>query len=62
MEASDENLTEQEIKEFALERVPTYAHPRKFFFKDELPKSGVLKTQHFKLEEEAKELLSEPLG
>ncbi len=58
----DADLTEQKIKEFALDRVPTYAHPRRVFFKDGLPKSGVLKTQHFKLEEEAKELLSEPLG
>lgn len=60
--ASNPDLSEEEIKEFALERVPTYAHPRRIFFKDSLPKSGTLKIQHFKLEEEAEELISEPLG
>lgn len=59
-EGSD--LTEDEVKEFALERVATYAHPRKVFFRDEIPKSGTLKTQHFKLEEEVEDLISEPLG
>lgn len=58
----DSDLTEEEIKKFALERVPTYAHPRKVFFKESLPKSASLKTQRFKLKEEAEELLSEPLG
>lgn len=58
----DADLTEEEIKDFALERVATYAHPRKVFFKENLPKSGALKTQHFKLEKEAKELIETPLG
>lgn len=56
------DLTEEEIREFSLERVATYAHPRRVFFKDSLPKSGALKTQRFKLEREAKEKLPEPLG
>ncbi len=60
--AEGSELTEEEIKDFALERVPTYAHPRRVLFKDDLPKSGTLKTQHFKLEEEAKELIETPLG
>ncbi len=60
--AEGSELTEEEIKDFALERVPTYAHPRRVFFKDNLPKSGTLKTQHFKLEEEAEELIETPLG
>lgn len=55
-------LNEEEIRDFSLERVATYAHPRRVFFKDSLPKSGALKTQRFKLEEEAKEKLPEPLG
>lgn len=55
-------LTEDEIKEFTLERVPTYAHPRRIFFKNSLPQSGALKTQRYKLQEEAKEKLEEPLG
>lgn len=56
------DLGEEELREFSLKKVPTYAHPRRIFFMDELPKSGVLKTQRFKLEEEAKSRLSEPLG
>lgn len=60
--AEGSELTEDEIKDFALERVPTYAHPRRVFFKDNLPKSGTLKTQHFKLEDEVEELIEEPLG
>lgn len=55
-------VTEEEIKEFSLERLPTYAHPRRVFFKEGLPQSGALKTQRYKLENEAKETLSEPLG
>lgn len=58
----DAELTEEEIREFSLERVATYAHPRRVFFVDELPKSGTMKTQRFKLEGEAKKRLSEPLG
>ena len=47
--------TELEIREFALERMPTYAHPRKVFFVDELPRSGTRKVQRYKLEEEVEE-------
>ncbi len=55
-------VTEDEIKEFTLQRLPTYAHPRRVFFKDSLPQSGALKTQRYKLEDEAEEKLPEPLG
>lgn len=50
-------LTEQDVREFAIERVPTYAHPRRVFFIDELPRSATQKVQRFKLETEAEELL-----
>ncbi len=56
------DLTEEEVKEFALEKVPTYAHPRRVFFVDDIPKSAALKIQHFKLEEKVEERISEPLG
>lgn len=60
--STETDLSEEEIKEFSLERVPTYAHPRRVFFKDSLPKSGSLKVQRFKLEEEAEEKISGKLG
>jgi long-chain acyl-CoA synthetase len=53
--------TERELREFALECVPTYAHPRRVFFVDELPRSGTRKVQRYKLEEDAEERLDEPL-
>jgi len=43
--------SEEEIRRYALEQVPTYAHPRRVFFIDELPRSGTDKVQRFKLEE-----------
>jgi len=51
----DTDPTEREIREFALEHVPTYAHPRKVFFVDELPRSGTRKVQRYKLEDEVEE-------
>ncbi len=59
---SGAELEEDEIKEFALERVATYEHPRRVFFVDGLPKSASMKTQHFKLREKVEEILEEPLG
>ncbi len=60
--SEDSDLTEKEVREFSLERVPTYAHPRRVFFKESFPKSGSLKVQRYKLEEEAKERISGTLG
>jgi len=51
---TDSELTEQAVREFTLEHVATYAHPRRVFFVDELPRSATQKVQRFKLEEEAK--------
>jgi long-chain acyl-CoA synthetase len=49
--------SEHDLREFALERVPTYAHPRRVFVVDELPRSGTRKVQRFKLEADAEERL-----
>ncbi|MUV87964.1 AMP-binding protein [Natronomonas sp. CBA1123] len=54
--------TEREIREFALEHVATYAHPRRVFFVDELPRSGTRKVQRYKLEEDAAERLEGALS
>jgi long-chain acyl-CoA synthetase len=54
--------TERELRSFALERVASYAHPRRVFFVDELPRSATQKVQRYKLEEQADELLDAPLG
>ncbi len=49
----DADPTEEEIRKYALDHVPTYAHPRRVFFVDELPRSGTEKVQRYKLEERA---------
>jgi len=54
-------VSEEELREFALDYVPTYAHPRRVFFVDELPRSATQKVQRYKLEEETEDRLSEPL-
>lgn len=56
------DLAETEVREYALERVPTYAHPRAVFFVEELPRSGTRKVQRFKLESTAEERLGGPLA
>ena len=56
------SITEEAVRKFALERVPTYAHPRRVFFVDELPRSGTQKVQRYKLEEEAEGRLDGPLA
>jgi long-chain acyl-CoA synthetase len=57
-----ESVTAEAVRRFALERVPTYAHPRRVFFVDELPRSGTQKVQRYKLEEAAAERLDGPLA
>jgi long-chain acyl-CoA synthetase len=61
-EADPDGVTERTLREFALERVPTYAHPRRVFFVDELPRSGTRKVQRYKLAEDAAERLDGPLS
>ncbi|QLD91146.1 AMP-binding protein [Natronomonas salina] len=53
---------EDDLREFSLDHVATYAHPRRVFFLDELPRSATQKVQRYKLEEEAEERLDGPLG
>lgn len=56
------DVGEEELRKFSLEYVATYAHPRRIFFVDELPRSGTEKVQRFKLEEEAEDRLDGPLS
>ncbi|MDY7081195.1 MAG: class I adenylate-forming enzyme family protein, partial [Halobacteria archaeon] len=51
----EDEITDEELREFMLEHVPTYAHPRRIFFVDQLPRSGTQKVQRYKLEEEVEE-------
>ncbi|MFD1588642.1 class I adenylate-forming enzyme family protein [Halorientalis brevis] len=55
------DVTEEELRTFSLDHVATYAHPRRIFFVDELPRSATQKVQRYKLEEEVEERLDEPL-
>ena len=54
-------MTEEELRKFTLDYVATYAHPRRIFFVDELPRSATEKVQRYALEEMAEERLDEPL-
>jgi long-chain acyl-CoA synthetase len=54
-------VAEEELRRFALDRVPTYAHPRRVFFVDELPRSATQKVQRYQLEEALDERLDGPL-
>ncbi len=55
-------VTEEDLRRFSLEHVATYAHPRRVFFVEELPRSATQKVQRFKLEAEVEELLDGPLS
>jgi len=59
--AADAHATEEDLRRFALDHVATYAHPRRVFFVDELPRSATQKVQRFKLEAETEERLDGPL-
>ena len=37
-------IGEQQVRDFALENGPAYAHPRRVFFVDALPLNGAAKT------------------
>ena len=56
------SVTEQEIKDFFLQRGPAYAHPRRVFFLDKLPLSSTNKLDRGKLEADVRELLPRGLG
>ena len=55
-------VSEEELRKFTLDYLATYAHPRRIFFVDELPRSATEKVQRHKLEEMAEEYLDEPLS
>ncbi len=55
------DVTEEELRKFTLDHLATYAHPRRIFFVDELPRSATEKVQRYALEEMAEEMLDEPL-
>jgi long-chain acyl-CoA synthetase len=55
-------VTERALREFTLERVPAYAHPRRIWFLDELPRSATQKVQRYKLQEEATDRLDGTLA
>jgi long-chain acyl-CoA synthetase len=48
-----EQVGEKALRRFTLDHVATYAHPRRIFVVEELPRSGTQKVQRFKLEERA---------
>lgn len=58
---ASEHVTEQEIKEFAIEHGPAYAHPRRVFFEDSLPLAGTGKVDRDELRIEARERIDEKL-
>jgi long-chain acyl-CoA synthetase len=55
------DVTEEELRKFTLDHLATYAHPRRIFFVDELPRSATGKVQRYALGEMAEEMLDEPL-
>ena len=54
-------VTEEELRKFSLDHVATYAHPRRIFFVDELPRSATQKVQRYKLEDLLDEYIDGPL-
>ena len=56
------DASEEDLREFSLDHVATYAHPRRVFFLDELPRSATQKVQRFKLEEDVETRLDGSLG
>jgi len=57
-----EEVSEEDLRRFSLDHVATYAHPRRIFFVEELPRSATQKVQRYKLEEEADDHLDGPLS
>lgn len=52
---ASEDVTEEELKEFAIDRGPAYAHPRRVFFVDSLPLAGTGKVDRDELRTRARE-------
>jgi long-chain acyl-CoA synthetase len=51
------DVSEDDLRSFSLEHVASYAHPRRIFFVDELPRSATQKVQRYKLEERLEDKL-----
>jgi long-chain acyl-CoA synthetase len=61
--ASDATVDEDELKQFALQNGPAYAHPRRILFVDRLPLNGAAKTDRKVVEAQLREILGDaPLG
>ncbi|MEF8875639.1 MAG: AMP-binding protein [Haloarculaceae archaeon] len=58
----DAEVTEEELRRFSLDHVATYAHPRRVFFVEELPRSATQKVQRYRLEAEVGDLLDGALS
>jgi long-chain acyl-CoA synthetase len=54
-------VSETELRRFTLDHVATYAHPRRVFFVEELPRSATQKVQRYRLEDDVDEYLDAPL-
>ena len=59
--AEGADVSEEELRTSSLDHVASYAHPRRVFFVDELPRSATQKVQRYRLEEMAEEMLDGPL-
>jgi long-chain acyl-CoA synthetase len=53
----DEGVSEEELRRYALDRLPSYAHPRRVFFVEDVPRSATQKVQRFRLRERAEEII-----
>jgi long-chain acyl-CoA synthetase len=51
----DGDVTEAELKQYAIDRGPAYAHPRRVFFVDDYPLTGTEKVDRTELETRARE-------
>jgi long-chain acyl-CoA synthetase len=56
---SGSDVSEKEIRDFALKKGPAYAHPRRVLFLNELPLSGVAKTDRNAVKKLAHQLLGD---
>jgi long-chain acyl-CoA synthetase len=62
---SEDGIGEGVLRRYALERLPSYAHPRRVFFVDDVPRSATQKVQRYRLRERAKDRVGgelEPSG
>jgi acyl-CoA synthetase (AMP-forming)/AMP-acid ligase II len=57
-----DGATEEEIKSFALENGPAYAHPRRVFFTEEFPLTGAGKVDRTALATDAADRIGELQG